>query len=159
MLKGPQGQKKRFNLQHISDAIAFFHVIERQTWFVNEDLQCQKRDTRFALIGLLLLTVFALNGWFEFCCLDSLWIEVPSVLAKILFPVILISIVLQFIWLLPSQRKQKKREAETEGQALVGELPEAHSPRWYTRWSWLLWLLGAVGWIVLITVIIQALRA
>lgn len=96
-------------------------------------------------IGLLVFTAFAVNGWFGLCCLDNPWIEVPSLLAQILWPIFLLVLALHWFWLQPSQRQQKQREAELEIQVIAGQLPQPPNPGWFKKWSWLWIVLAATG--------------
>lgn len=102
------------------------------------------------LLGLLVFTAFAINGWFELCCLDNLWIEVSSLLAQILWPIVLLVLALHWFWLIPSQRKQKQREAELETQVIAGQLPQPPNPSWFKKWLWL-WM--PLAWLGLILVL------
>ncbi|WP_114416226.1 hypothetical protein [Marinospirillum perlucidum] len=148
LVKGSSGQKVHFNLQAFSDAEALLSFLSKVPVFEDADRQLTHNNQTFgrlSLIGLLVFTAFAVNGWFELCCLDSLWIEVPSLLAQILLPVTLMVQLVQWAWLQPSQRKQKQREAELEAQVIAGQLPQPPNPSWFKKWLWLWISLGAVG--------------
>lgn len=156
--KGTEGQKIRFAAQSFGDSPTLLTLLATQPWFLNANLQPRNNN-----IGLFLAIVagsvaLAINGWFALCCQDNLWIALPSLLAQIMVPLILIIGFLHWIWLAPLERKRKRREMEREALVEAGQLPHIEQPGWLKKWSWL-WItigsfalimgmaLSVVGWV------------
>lgn len=137
-----------------------FHLYEYRQPFEQADAQGQVSQPAeqapghvaksVFLFGMLALTAFAVNGWFELCCLNNPWIDVLSLLAQILWPIVLLVLALQWLWLQPSQRKQMQREAELERQTIAGQLPPPPNVGWIKQWAWL-WM--PIAWLGLILVL------
>ncbi len=104
----------------IADVSVFFVLISATPLLC---LFPEKKNPRFEracnIVWLLLLLLFALNGWFEFCCMDLLWIQLPSVLAKIIVMIGMILTPVSFFVTNPFNSRSKAREAEHEKTALT----------------------------------------
>ncbi|WP_040486870.1 hypothetical protein [Idiomarina sp. A28L] len=97
------------------------------------------------LLSALVFAMFAVNGWLALCYLDIFWVEISSLLAQILSPIILLVFAMQWFWLQPSERKQKQREAELEERAIAGILPTPPNPSLLKALTWLWISLAAIA--------------
>lgn len=109
------------------------------------------------LFGVFIYVAFAINGWFQLYGMDVLWIEIPSIFATILLPLNLLFFALNFLWLQPSERRQRLREEILEEQAISGSLPEHKKSAPLIKWLYILSPLLFLAFMLLFSFINESL--
>ena len=144
IIKTQSGQTQRFALAALSDSETLLGLIHHQAWFKEGEGHHAKQTLWILALSLSLFLVVGLNGWFEWCCMDWLWVEIISKFASLILifavmflPVLILS---KVIWLNPLERKQRKRAQQLEWDALAGKLPTAIKPK--SGWIQVIWALG-----------------
>lgn len=89
-----QAQNKRKEIIHansISDIALFLQLISKEKYFVDESQNIYKKEKKLYYIMMILLVIFGLNGYFEFCCMNNDFVDIISSLSMIMLGVVILT--------------------------------------------------------------------
>lgn len=97
-------RKEKILAQNISDKEFLFELIDKK-------IEYKKQKKIPFYLFIVFVTLFGLNGWFDFCCMNNLFVEVTSTLSSILLLVwIVVYPLIKFVVQPINDKKIKENE-------------------------------------------------
>jgi hypothetical protein len=92
----------------ISDISLFFELMSAQSYFSDETLAKEKRETKLSYMLMILIVLFGVNGYFEACCMENDFVEFVSDISLFLVKLTLLLAPFGIIAHLVNNKKKQK---------------------------------------------------
>jgi hypothetical protein len=92
----------------ISDISLFVELMNAQSYFSDETLAKEERETKLSNMLIILIVIFGVNGYFEVCCMENDFVEFVSDLSLFLVKLTLLLAPFGIIAHLVNNKKKQK---------------------------------------------------